>query len=135
MFALPFWYQLVLTVTLGAIWGSFVTALCSRWLRGESVADGRSRCDACHATLGASDLIPLLSYAFLRGKCRYCFAHIGRKAVYIELISAGIGLVAIWAVPDGQVLAAAMFGWLMLPLAIWIARNFGYPTDLSLSWQ
>ena len=132
MFALPFWYQLVLTVTLGAIWGSFVTALCSRWLRGESVADGRSRCDACHATLGASDLIPLLSYAFLSGKCRYCFAHIGRKAVYIELISAGIGLVAIWAVPDGQVLAAAMFGWIMLPLAILDCEKLWLPDRLVL---
>ena len=131
-FALPFWYQLVLTVALGAIWGSFVTALCSRWLRGESVADGRSHCDACQATLRTADLMPLLSYVLLRGKCRYCFAPIGREAVYIELVSVIIGLVAIWAVPDGQMAVAAIFGWLMLPLAILDYEKLWLPNRLVL---
>lgn len=132
LFALPLWYQLVLTVALGAIWGSFVTALCSRWLRGESVVFGRSRCDACHATLRAADLVPLLSYALLRGKCRYCFAPIGKTAVYIEIVSAGIGLVAIWAVPDDEVVATAIFGWLMLPLAVLDYERLWLPNRLVL---
>lgn len=132
LFALPLWYQLVLIVILGAIWGSFVTALCSRWLRGQSVAEGRSHCDACHATLHMADLIPLLSYALLRGKCRYCSAPIGQTAVYIELVSVTIGLFAILAVPEGQVVATALFGWLLLPLAILDLEKLWLPNRLVL---
>lgn len=41
---------------------------------------GRSRCDACGATLGARELVPIFSWLFLRGRCRHCGARV--PAVY-----------------------------------------------------
>ena len=40
--------------------------------RNESFVKGRSHCDHCGETLKWDDLIPIVSYIFLRGKCRYC---------------------------------------------------------------
>lgn len=51
---------------LGAAWGSFLSVAVKR------TPTGRSHCPKCKKTLGAFDLIPILSYIILRGKCRYC---------------------------------------------------------------
>jgi leader peptidase (prepilin peptidase)/N-methyltransferase len=132
LFALPFWYQYMLAMLFGAIWGSFVAALCSRWPRGERVSDGRSHCDHCHTTLGAKDLVPILSYLWLRGKCRYCAQSIGISALYIELVSAAIGLFAVVFVSGGQAVAAAVFGWVLLPLVILDYQKLWLPNRLVL---
>ena len=129
-FALPFWYQLSSFVILGAIWGSFAAALCSRWLREEQISHGRSRCDACQTVLAAKDLVPVLSYMWLRGKCRYCGQGIGAGALYTELTSAAIGLVAILMLPSEAALAAAIFGWLLLPLMILDYQRLWLPNQL-----
>lgn len=122
----------MLTMLLGAIWGSFVAALCSRWPRGERVSDGRSHCDHCQTTLGAKDLVPILSYLWLRGKCRYCGQSIGISALYIELVSAAIGLFAVLFLSDGQAVAAAVFGWVLLPLVILDYQKMWLPNRLVL---
>ena len=132
LLALPFWYQLGLIVVLGAIWGSFVAALCSRWLRGERVSDGRSHCEQCHTTLGAKDLIPIVSYLWLRGKCRYCAHPIGAGALIIELAASAIGLVAVLMLDYGQALSAAVFGWLLLPLVILDQSKLWLPNRLVI---
>ena len=129
-FALPCWYQLISFVILGSIWGSFVAALCSRWPIGEQISNGRSRCDACQTTLAAKDLVPIFSFALLRGKCRYCCQNIGVGALYTELISAAIGLLAILLVPTGSAVAAAVFGWLLLPLIILDYKRLWLPNRL-----
>jgi leader peptidase (prepilin peptidase)/N-methyltransferase len=131
--ALPFWYILALAIILGAIWGSFVAALCSRWPRGERISDGRSHCDHCQTTLGAKDLVPILSYLWLRGKCRYCAHHIGAGALYIELSAAAIGLSAVLFLSGGQAVAAAVFGWLLLPLVTLDYQKLWLPNRLVLA--
>jgi leader peptidase (prepilin peptidase)/N-methyltransferase len=133
LFVLPFWYQSMLAMIFGAIWGSFVAALCSRWPRGERVSDGRSHCDHCQTTLGAKDLVPILSYLWLRGKCRYCGQSIGISALYIELVSAAIGLCAVLFLSGGQALAAAVFGWVLLPLVILDYQKLWLPNRLVLA--
>jgi len=132
-FALPFWYQLISFVILGAIWGSFVAALCSRWPIGEQISNGRSRCDACQTTLAPKDLVPIFSFALLRGKCRYCRQSIGVGALYTELISAAIGLLAILLVPSESALAMAVFGWLLLPLIILDYQRLWLPNRLVIA--
>jgi leader peptidase (prepilin peptidase)/N-methyltransferase len=133
LFALPFWYQVMLAMMFGAIWGSFVAALCSRWPRGERVSDGRSHCDHCQTTLGVKDLLPIFSYLWLRGKCRYCRQSIGISALYIELVSAAIGLFAVLFLSGGQALAAAVFGWVLLPLVILDYQKLWLPNRLVLA--
>jgi prepilin signal peptidase PulO-like enzyme (type II secretory pathway) len=56
----------------GLIFGSFYNVVAIRLLKGESVAYPPSHCPSCKHPLSPLDLIPLISYLFLRGKCRYC---------------------------------------------------------------
>lgn len=130
LFALPVWYQLLLAVVLGAIWGSFVSALSTRWPQGKRVSEGRSHCDHCQTKLSTKDLIPILSYVFLRGKCRYCAQPIGVAALYIELASAGIGLAAMVSLSGLHAVSAAIFGWLLLPLAVLDGQKLWLPNRL-----
>ena len=86
----PFLSAYILTVTalLGLIFGSFCNAWAWRLVHGESIVRGRSHCAVCGHPLSARDLIPLLSWLFLRGKCRYCGAPISRRYPAAELVSA-----------------------------------------------
>jgi len=74
---------------LGAALGSFLACAASRWAAGEPhIFRGRSRCDACGRTLGAGDLVPVLSYLFRRGRCRYCGEKIPPVCLGAELAGA-----------------------------------------------
>ncbi len=128
--ALPLWFLLGSLTILGAIWGSFVAALCSRWARDESVIEGRSRCDQCSKPIAFYDLLPVISYLLLRGKCRECGQKIGVEAISVELVAASIGVVSGLLLPDGQALAAAIFGWSLLPLIILDYKHLWLPNRL-----
>lgn len=130
--ALPLWFLLLSLSVLGAIWGSFIAALCSRWPRGESVAHGRSRCDHCSRPIAFYDLIPLISYGLLKGKCRNCNQAIGRRPFATELAGLAIGAIPVLLLPADQALAAALFGWLMLPLVLLDHGHLWLPNRLVL---
>lgn len=78
-------YLSTLVFFLGAALGSFLDCMAVRAVRGETALSGRSRCDSCGQTLGAPELVPVLSYLFLRGKCRHCGARISAESLYCEL--------------------------------------------------
>ena len=61
-----------------------------RIVYGESVLRGRSHCDECGHVLAARDLVPVLSYLFSKGRCRYCGAKLSARHVWAELISAAV---------------------------------------------
>ncbi len=64
---------LILVFTLlGLFVGSFLNVCIDRLPRGQSIIKPRSHCAACNRELGNLDLIPLFSYLWLRGRCRYC---------------------------------------------------------------
>ena len=90
--------------------------MCSRWPTGKTVATGRSHCDTCGYQIAAYDLVPIASYIVLKGKCRHCGGRIGLLALATELTAAVIGAVAVLLLPPEQGIAAAVFGWLLLPL-------------------
>ncbi len=69
-------YCYAVAAVLGAVFGSFLHCAAWRIGHGESVLRGRSHCPRCGHVLGAVDLVPVLSWLFLRGKCRYCGAKI-----------------------------------------------------------
>lgn len=117
---------------MGAIWGSFVAALCIRWPDGESVARGRSRCDQCGEQIAARDLIPIASYLLLKGKCRYCDQSIGLLPLATELAAAFIGAVPVLLLPESQAVAGAIFGWLLLPLIVLDHQHLWLPNRLVL---
>lgn len=116
---------------LGAVAGSFVAALVMRWPEGRSVMRGRSACDACGATVRARDLVPVFSALALRSKCRDCGARIDPLHAWVELAGAAIGASA-GAVAAGPVaVAGAVFGWVLLALAVLDLRHFWLPDRLT----
>ena len=116
---------------LGLIAGSFVAALVVRWPQGRSVVAGRSACDACGVTLRASDLVPLLSALLLRGRCRACGARIDPVHWHTEAAGAAIGAAAGLVAAGPVALAGAVFGWLLLALALLDLRHWWLPDRLS----
>jgi len=75
----------ILAFIYGASIGSFVQVVASR-LHVAPIMKGRSKCLSCGEALRASDLIPIFSYIFLKGKCRYCKSTYGASALVIELL-------------------------------------------------
>lgn len=100
--------------------GSLLGVLIRRLPAGQPVALARSSCDACGSTLGARDLVPLLSYAILRGRCRRCRAGITPFHWHIEMVALLIPLSAMAAGLWGEALwPVSVAGWMLLALA-WI---------------
>ncbi|MDP3889016.1 MAG: prepilin peptidase [bacterium] len=75
-------------------WGSFLNVLSYRLIRGEYLTS-RSHCTTCNTKLAWYDLIPLFSWFFLRGRCRYCKKSISILYPFIELLTA-ISLSLLW---------------------------------------
>jgi prepilin signal peptidase PulO-like enzyme (type II secretory pathway) len=67
----------------GLAFGSFANAAIDRLTSGRSLF-GRSYCDACGVQLRAADLVPVISYIALRGRCRACLAPIGARTPMVE---------------------------------------------------
>ena len=61
----------VLVATSGLIFGSFFNVLVDRLSFGKTIL-GRSNCESCKHELSWNDLIPVISFILLKGKCRYC---------------------------------------------------------------
>jgi prepilin signal peptidase PulO-like enzyme (type II secretory pathway) len=81
---------------------------------------GRSKCLSCGEALRPSDLIPVLSYVLLRGKCRYCSSRFGISALFIE-IGYGLVFVALYqTILKGQESILHSFGWLVYYSALFI---------------
>ncbi len=85
----------VLFFLLGLAIGSFLNLCIDRLPKRESIVRPPSRCDACQQKLGPLDLIPLLSYLYLRGKCRYCGAPIPYRIPLVEAVT-GLVFVLLW---------------------------------------
>lgn len=128
---------------LGLIFGSFVNALVWRLHEQEELAEGhetpsshrtgrnaaelsilqgRSMCPKCHHQLAARDLVPLISWLTLRGRCRYCHESIAWQYPAVEAVT-GLLFVAsfLWR-PDGFAAAGAIgFGFWLLFLTGFVA--------------
>jgi len=76
---------LILVIILGLVVGSFLNAVIYRLRAGISFLKGRSYCPKCKHDLNVWDLIPLFSYVFLKGKCRYCQKKISWQYPLVEL--------------------------------------------------
>ncbi len=82
-------YLAIIFGMLGASIGSFINVCVDRLPAGKSLNYPPSHCDSCQRRLLALDLVPVFSYIFLRGRCRYCGAKIPLRVLWVEL---GCGL-------------------------------------------
>ena len=117
----------------GAIAGSFLSTIIVRWPRDRSVLHGRSACDGCGRTLAPWELVPLLGALTARGRCRNCGHAIDPRHTAIELGCAAIGIVSALVVPGLVAVAGALFGWLLLTLAVLDAEELWLPDPLVLA--
>jgi len=71
-------------LVLGLLVGSFLNVVIHRLPRGESIVFPPSRCPHCGRRLGPMDLVPVLSYLALRGRCRYCRTPISSRYPLVD---------------------------------------------------
>lgn len=114
---------------LGALVGSFLATVLIRWPEGRSALGGRSACDGCGRRLRAADLVPILSWVVLKGRCRTCGSAIAPDHLVLELAAALVGAVALVAHPN---IATAVLGWWLLLIAALDAKHHWLPDPLTL---
>ena len=127
--------ECVLLLTLGLCVGSFVNVLIWRIPRGEEFVRTSSHCVLCGHRLSWRDLIPVVSFLLLRGRCRYCGSRITRRYPAVELLNA---LLWLWAglCFRGDIFQTAVFcglGSLLLALAFIDWEHFIIPNGINLA--
>ena len=70
---------------VGLAVGSFLNVCIDRLPRGQSIVAAPSHCEACGRPLAPVDLVPVFSFLWMRGRCRYCSARIPRRLLFVEL--------------------------------------------------
>jgi leader peptidase (prepilin peptidase)/N-methyltransferase len=119
LFSLPLalrMYILALAALVGLVLGSAFNCLAYRLVHNQRWGGGgRSQCPGCGHVLGPADLVPLFSYLFLRGKCRYCGQRISPRYPAAELTMALV-LVSLllrfdltWEALEAAILCSCLF--------------------------
>lgn len=76
--------------------GSFINVLIHRLPRGESIVWPPSHCTSCRHRLGLRDLVPVFSYLWLKGRCRYCQSKIPGRYFIVEVMTAALFFTVYW---------------------------------------
>lgn len=102
-------------IVLGLVAGSFLNVVIYRLPRGESIVWPPSSCPACGVRLAWYELVPVLSYLCLRGRCRRCGGRISLRYPAVEGLTAGLFL-TVYLVYQAELTGglfppAAHFGW------------------------
>lgn len=87
--------SVILFFLAGISVGSFLNVVIDRVPVGQSIVSPPSHCFGCGHPLAWKDMVPVLSYLLLRGKCRYCGAGFSPRSVIIELLT-GLLVVVVW---------------------------------------
>lgn len=126
---LPAWMMLLVAPVIG----SWLGVLIRRWPQQRPIAIARSACEHCGHVLAPGDLVPVLSFLLLRGRCRYCGGAIGLFHPAVELAALTIAAIVFLAGPPGWAgWAGVALGWTLLAAA-WIdAETFRLPDFLIL---
>lgn len=107
----------VLVFVIGCALGSFLRVVSDRLSRGESFVLGRSHCDVCGATLRWYDLVPILSWVCLRGRCRYCGVRLSVRLLWSEILC-GLGCLSIYLCHASLGMDVVMDEWVLLALGL-----------------
>lgn len=89
-------FAVAVAAIFGAIWGSFFNVCIARVPEKQSVVSPGSRCGACGAPVRAFDNVPVLSYLWLRGRCRACGARFSPRYPLVELLGALLAAALWW---------------------------------------
>jgi leader peptidase (prepilin peptidase)/N-methyltransferase len=86
----------ILFTLLGISVGSFLNVCIDRMPARRSLFSPGSACDECQHKLTITELVPVISYFWLRGRCRYCGARIPLRVPLVEVLAGGLFLLAYW---------------------------------------
>jgi len=146
--------EIILAVLVGLAVGSFLNVVADRVPRGESLLYPPSHCPSCGRRLTALEMVPVISYLALHGRCRTCGQEIPRRVLAVEVATAALfgwlvasygpslqAVVMAWwtallitlfvidlehrIVPNAIILPAILIGLLMLPLHWLQTPSFG----------
>jgi leader peptidase (prepilin peptidase)/N-methyltransferase len=127
-------FFVVFAALFGAAIGSFLNVCILRWGAEpkQSVVRPRSRCPQCERGLAWYENIPIASWLVLRGRCRGCGLPI---SIQYPLVEAGTVIIWAWFVwrlgLSWEALSAALFGTLLLGIAITDAREYIIPHEFT----
>jgi leader peptidase (prepilin peptidase)/N-methyltransferase len=94
--ALPQWYVLTLAGLFGACLGSFLNVVIARVPHGRSIVSPGSACPRCGSAIRWYDNVPVLSWLWLRARCRGCALPISARYPVVELLVTGVALLVAW---------------------------------------
>lgn len=122
-----------LATLYGLCFGSFANVIIYRLPRGEKIYSPPSRCPACESRLGILDLIPVLSWLILGGKCRYCKAKISVRYTIVETLCAALFAgMAIYSSKPLDVIPLSLFAFTLLSIAFIDAEMQEIPDRLQI---
>ena len=125
--------NVLLIFLLGASIGSFINVLIYRIPLKESIVFGRSRCPKCQYQLSWFDNIPIISWLLLLGICRKCKENISTNYPIVELVTAFLYVLNLYAKPtlyiDSQFLFSKILGFILIFICISL-----FLFDLKFFW-
>jgi len=117
----------------GLALGSFLNVCIFRLPRHESVVTPRSRCPHCSQLIRWYDNVPVFGWLWLGGKCRKCRAPISPQYPLVEFIIGVVWAASAWAWGlSWHAAAAAVFGTLLIGIALTDARHYIIPHEFTL---
>jgi leader peptidase (prepilin peptidase)/N-methyltransferase len=122
----------LLAIAVAPAIGSFLGSLVLRLPAHQPLLLARSACPHCDHTLGPLDLVPLLSWLALFGRCRHCRGKIGLFYPMMELAALALAGAAAILVPPEAIGWTCLLGWTLLALALIDRRAFLLPDVLTL---
>lgn len=119
----------ILAIIIGSILGSFLLCLCT-----SDHIFKRSKCDHCMHQLNILDLLPIVSYIFLKGKCRYCDNRIDKSYLLSELTMSFICVLLVYRYDLGLYsLKLLIISCVMFCISIIDIKTYTIPLCLNVS--
>ena len=124
--------MLLFTFIFGLLVGSFLNAVIWRFDKAESVFRGKSICPHCKHVLSTKDLIPLVSFVLLKGRCRYCEEKISFQYPIVEMATGFIFAFLLWWIglnPISLILLWALSA-LLIVIFVYDLKHFIIPDTM-----
>jgi leader peptidase (prepilin peptidase)/N-methyltransferase len=113
--------------------GSFLNVLACRIPRKIGLVRVRSFCPACEHALKALDLVPIFSWLFLKGKCRYCGVKISPRYIAVETITGAVGLLFYVTLPLPNAVLFFMVTCVLLTITLIDSDTQEIPDSLNIA--
>ncbi len=127
------WYYLALFFVFGTIVGSFLNVVLYRLRTGRSL-NGRSHCMSCGEGLAWYELIPVLSYLSLLGRCRHCGASIPVRYLSVEILTGAVCafLFSYWGFAYVSLVLHTLLWFFLILIVVYDLRHTIIPNELTI---